>query len=535
MNQHAAGVLAGLGALYAGMASFGGVHLARMRRMLATTFLAAALTAIACFVGGSDVATIAAVTIGAFVLSIFAAANPNSALVALQATGVLIVLSGLPGVGAHPLGTAGFVLLGGLIQSALIALAAPVAPTAAERRAVAEAYASLSRWIDQLAEPDPPAIPDPTPFQEAKTHLDDAENLGARDEHERLRHALLVGERIRATLVGWARWHDDPEARRAVQGALIEVEEGVRRGEVVAPELWDLPESESPQATHWDALILAAFGELNEPPNPLANAVKPPFWRIHLPTWPDSQTLRSLAFGHALRYTVALGLATAAYRLTHLSHGYWIPLTVAFVLRPDYATTLTRGVARVVGTMIGVLFATAVVAALHPSPLLLTAAMLVAVWLAFSVLRANFVAFTAVLTVYIVFSVAAAGVFDPALGEMRLVATAVGVFMALLASVVWPTWEARKVQEVLRDTEEAQVAYEAALEARRKGSGSTASVEEAHRHARRLGIEAQRIVDAAGLEPRWGRGEHLDEAPERLERIFENAARLLAVDAAERR
>lgn len=535
VNQHAAGVLAGLGALYAGMASFGGVHLARMRRMLATSFLATALTLVACLVGGSDAATIASVTVGAFLLSIFAAANPGSSLVALQATGVLIVLSGLPGVGAHPLGTAVFVLLGGLIQSGLIALAAPVAPTAAERRAVADAYASLSQWIDRLAEADPPAIPDPAPFQEARTHLDDAESLGARDEHERLRHALQVGERIRATLVGWARWHDDLEARRSVQRALVEVEAGIRRGEVVAPELWDLPESESADATHWDALILAAFGELNEPPNPLPASLARKFWSIHRPAWPDSQTLRSLAVGHALRYTVALGLATAAYRFMHLSHGYWIPLTVAFVLRPDYATTLTRGLARVVGTVIGVLFATGVVAVLHPSPLLLTAAMLVAVWLAFSMLRANFLAFTAILTVYIVFSVAAAGVFDPTLGEQRLAATAIGVGVALVASILWPTWEAKKVREVLQDTEEAQTAYEAALEARRRGEGTTSAVEEAHQHARRLGLEAQRVVDAAGFEPRWGRADHLDEAPEALERIYERAARLLAMDAAERR
>lgn len=527
LGQHGAGVLSGLGALYAGMASFGGVHPARLRRMLATTLATAALTLVGSLVGESDIATIAAVAIGGFVLSLYAAISPGASLVVLQATGVLIVLSGLPGVGAHPGATALFVLAGGLVQTGLIAIVAPVAPTAAERRAVADAYGSLARWVDQLDEVDPPAIPDPAPFQEARTHLDEAERFGPRPEHARLRHALSVAERLRSTLVGWGRVGMD---RKPVADAFYLMEAGVRRGELVRPPLPLAENPAEPEAARWNSLLRAAFEALDGPIAETPPAPKARWWPT-LPAWPDSQTLRSLAMGHALRYTLTLGLATAAYRLTHLGHGYWIPLTVALVLRPDYATTVTRGLARVIGTLAGVAVATGIVALLHPAPILLTLSMLLAVWLAFAMLRANFVAFSAILTVYVVFSIAAAGVFDPALGEMRLVATVVGVGIALLASVLWPNWEANKVGDVLQDAEAAQAAYAEAIKARDRGEATPEEVEETHLRARQLGIEAQRIVDAAGLEPRWSRAGHLDEAPERLERLFENAAILLAADA----
>ena len=47
--------------------------------------------------------------------------------------------------------------------------------------------------------------------------------------------------------------------------------------------------------------------------------------------------LDSVAFRHALRWGIALGVGVAAYHLLDLGqHGYWVPLTILFVLRPSY-------------------------------------------------------------------------------------------------------------------------------------------------------------------------------------------------------
>ena len=49
----------------------------------------------------------------------------------------------------------------------------------------------------------------------------------------------------------------------------------------------------------------------------------------------------------------------------HLPHGYWLPMTAAIVLRPDFAATFNFGLLRVVGTVLGLLLTTAL---LHLAP-----------------------------------------------------------------------------------------------------------------------------------------------------------------------
>lgn len=71
--------------------------------------------------------------------------------------------------------------------------------------------------------------------------------------------------------------------------------------------------------------------------------------------------LSSIAFRHALRCGLCLGAAVAAARYFHVPHGYWIPMTIAIVLKPDFAGTFRFGLLRVAGTLGGLLLATALV------------------------------------------------------------------------------------------------------------------------------------------------------------------------------
>ena len=54
-------------------------------------------------------------------------------------------------------------------------------------------------------------------------------------------------------------------------------------------------------------------------------------------------------------------VAEAISRYTGSRRGYWLPMTVAIVLRPDFTGTFTRGVLRVGGTLAGLLVATGLV------------------------------------------------------------------------------------------------------------------------------------------------------------------------------
>ena len=55
---------------------------------------------------------------------------------------------------------------------------------------------------------------------------------------------------------------------------------------------------------------------------------------------------------HAIRFGVALAVGVAIYRLTGFDdHGYWIPLTTLFVLRPSRGETFERIPMRAAGTI----------------------------------------------------------------------------------------------------------------------------------------------------------------------------------------
>src|SRR6187551_1262053 len=71
-------------------------------------------------------------------------------------------------------------------------------------------------------------------------------------------------------------------------------------------------------------------------------------------------TLGSTSARHAVRFGAALAAGVAAYWLLGMEeHGFWIPLTILFVMRPEEDETFRRLILRAVGTAIGLVIATA--------------------------------------------------------------------------------------------------------------------------------------------------------------------------------
>jgi hypothetical protein len=74
----------------------------------------------------------------------------------------------------------------------------------------------------------------------------------------------------------------------------------------------------------------------------------------------ENLTLDSISFRHGLRFGAALGVGVALYWIVGVhEHGFWIPLTVLFVLRPEADETFRRLALRAIGTAIGLVVATA--------------------------------------------------------------------------------------------------------------------------------------------------------------------------------
>lgn len=249
-----------------------------------------------------------------------------------------------------------------------------------------------------------------------------------------------------------------------------------------------------------------------------AERVLPALLRVDAP-WAQLRAnlnLHSAAFRHALRMGLALAFGVAAERYLGLAHGYWLPMTLAIVLRADFAATLSFGVQRAAGTILGLLLTTAILAF---EPDLLVRILLLGVlaflfrWLA----NASYTSAVAGLTGAVVILLAMAG--EPAAQSIhdRLVATLLACVIALLAYLLWPTWERSRIQLALAAMIASYGDYLDALargDARRLAQTRTAS-------------RVARINALASLERLRGEPFASTELRMRAERVFAHANRLV--------
>lgn len=227
--------------------------------------------------------------------------------------------------------------------------------------------------------------------------------------------------------------------------------------------------------------------------------------------------LSSVAFRHALRSGACLALAIVGERLAGLPHGYWIPMTAAIVLKPDFAGTFSFGLLRVAGTMAGLLLATALVHYAFGGA-----------WERIALVAAFAFAFRLLTTVHYGIGVAMLtglvvllSSFDgQPVGDIvraRGVATAIGSALALGAYLLWPTWEATRVRPALAAMLEAYAGYFSLL--LRDDAGRRAA---ARTRARAARTNAQASLARLRGEPRHRRA-LVDEA----EGVFATANRFI--------
>ena len=66
-------------------------------------------------------------------------------------------------------------------------------------------------------------------------------------------------------------------------------------------------------------------------------------------------TLKSPIFRRSARMAIAMFIAVLIYRLSNVTQGFWVPLTVAIVMQTTTAATLRKGLQRFLGTVIGIM------------------------------------------------------------------------------------------------------------------------------------------------------------------------------------
>ena len=357
------------------------------------------------------------------------------------AAGVLLVVQHPQSVLAAAM-SALFAVVAGLTQAALIALWPP-RRWRLEREALTKAYRSLSADARSLAT-DPAARLDSAQLLELKEAFSSNETQpGRRTPAYRDWHALP--EQIAATLtavrgkgVGRDAIGDALTAAADVLSAIAAQDRTARRDAENALERVDAAVA---------AVNISEAAVAQRLSRQLHRAEALRFGPRHVSDWTGALkagfdvayrhlTLTSPISRHAVRLSGAAAAGTAVARFADVPQGYWIPLTVLLVMRPETAHTYTRCVGRVAGICAGVVIASAVTLLWQPSGL--AAAILAVVFLGvtYAVSMFGYIAVTAAFAATIVFLLDITGP-SSSISDL-LFATTMGGALAVLAHVVVP-------------------------------------------------------------------------------------------------
>jgi uncharacterized membrane protein YccC len=530
----AEGAAAATGALLAGYISFQGVYRTRARAVFAGAVGMGAATLLGELVGhfvGTDLLLAVA---GGLVAGLAAALGPTAVSVTRNWMIALLVAAGMPNTIDSPLVHAGLVFAGGLLQMLLVVVISPLRRSPRERQATARLYWDLSAYAQLLPAARWVVPSDAAPFSAAAAVLADPQPWAFRgtgikfrelyDEAERIRISLAALAADRERLRGWADAAVEEIDRLAATSAdvLAAVARALQDGRALtlSPELTSALEAahtaEVPDEV--GGLVGRLGGQLRAAARIVAATERG--WRLPyrqagrarpgsavrdaVVTLRANLTPASATFRHAIRLSAALVVATIVSHLLPVDRGYWLPLTVLVVLQPDFGATFSRGFARIGGTVLGVAVSTALLAALRPGPVLLAVLTVLLAFAAMAVFRVSFTAFSACVTAVITVLLAFAGLPGFSTVTDRLIDTFSGGAIAMLAYLVWPTWEAVRLRASLADLLEAQGRYGSAVLAA-YGDPEARDVDEL-RHARlaaRLArTNAEASVNRALAEPR---------------------------------
>jgi len=187
--------------------------------------------------------------------------------------------------------------------------------------------------------------------------------------------------------------------------------------------------------------------------------VSPTEWSLRpfLALWRwDAPPLR-----HAIRAALAIAAGYGiALALPWGSHDYWILLTIVVVLRGSLSQTLERRNSRVAGTLLGCVFAVALLAA-HPSPLGLLAAMTVAQAIAhgFAVRRYLITSVAATVLGLVQAHMLNTGMSTTFALFERVADTLIGAALAWAFCYVLPSWERGQIPALVARVLSAQARH----------------------------------------------------------------------------
>ncbi len=489
-----AGLIVSSGALNVCFTDGDDPYRTRARRMLLGTLLVGLAVLIGTLSGGRPSIAIAIAGIWAFTAGMMVAINQSATDLGVTTLVTLIVFSAQP-MEPHRAVTAGLLAIAGGLFQTLLALALwPVQGHEPERRVLANLYDELARAAESpaAATEAPPASAQATEAHTTLAALGTVHTVEADryrsllNQAERMRLGLLMLSRLRVR-IGRENEHGDEIAAldrfcALCSTILAEIAKSLRTNDSIDPQPDALDEidalaealrvhraqahSDMLAALIADALfqVDALAGQLRSSVELAANATpagqmefdrkqaRTP-WTLRLrgsfATLRANLTFESAAFRHAIRLAVCVALGASIGRAVNWHRTYWLPMTVAIVLKPDFSATFSRGVLRVAGTLTGLAFATLLFHVL--STTVITQILLIGL-LTFTVRSwgaANYGILTAAVSALVVLLIGLTGVSAKDLIAARAVNSVAGGALALAAYWLWPTWERYRINENL--------------------------------------------------------------------------------------
>ena len=543
-GQASLGLAATIGALQTGFADRPGPYRLRMVRMLGTALAAAVTSALAVLASRSDAASVLLLLGFGFAAGLLLAGGPSATQVGIAGVAAALIIGHIHQPASAAVHVGLLIFAGGAGQALLAIAAWPLRRHRPERVALAGLYRELgaAARVQRGSDVGPPAGATLTAVRQTLYGLgsDSGPSVEAYrvllDEAERIRREIVVvialAQRLsnegRADLAAVVRGALtsaggllDELAAALVQARPVRADE-VSTGRAAIRAALDtlVADTGSGELTRSAALgrLRALAGQLRAAlESTEAGAVE---GRAGSRADRDGGTRavlhdalsvlranldpRSAVLRHALRLAVLVAGSDLVLRLANVSRGYWVPLTLLVVLRPDFAATLQRAVMRVLGTIVGLLIATALVHWLPGGDA--WRVVLIGV-LAFGMRFAGpgNVALSAVcLSGLVVVLLEISGVPARSTVENRAVATLAGGALAVAALLALPTWERRFVPARLADLIDAYRGY---LRAVADPAGKRGALARARAACRLARSNAQASVERARTEPVRGQQE----------------------------
>jgi len=522
----------------------------RARRMLAWTMFGAFAVFIGCIAGNNNFAAITVAACWAFLAGLLLALGQRAGDLGLNTLVALVVFAGRGAT--TPLGalkTSLLVLGGGLLQCAFCLAFWPMRRYEPERRAVGKVFLSLSKEVDPNNDSSAP-----TPLDQKSADEEDTIAALGNDhsiEGERFRLLFDQADRLRLSTYLLGRLRDDlgehDNQKTDSEGEAADVLDCILRltarilnaaGTLLTSSLDGIAEFgefrakleaqieaahalkakvDLPAAASIASAVDVLAGQLRLVMQLLENAERaegrlqgdhPAVPDLKTQVWSWLQTLRanldvrSAVCRHAIRLSICVAAGDWIERSLGWHKAYWLPMTVAVVLKPDFTSTFSRGVLRLLGTFAGLILATALFHFLPSSALV----ELLLVGAFTFCLRywgpSNYGVFSVAISGLVVFLIAVTGNPPGEVVAARALNTAAGGLLALAAYAAWPTWERTQVSDSFAELIEVSRLYLQAVFSRFAGGNLPDEALEAKRlEWRRARSNVEASVDRVISEP----------------------------------